>query len=246
MYNLFCGSSDSYPLTDFVPKSIPWDSGRLIGHLDKSKIVLSDDVIAANKPVFWDNLCSEYDAEHFCLYLKQEGFGLSPDFKAFEYVWRRDEYNHYLGFQHIYCTLYDTTVQEVQDRLHQRSTNFEPIRNLLEDEFKTCLLLAYDEIATTKSYAADYDFYRSFGHRNFLKWIKLVTRDEAYHFNNCMEVIGKNHYHRISEIPQLVDQFIEWDVQRHTYEGTFVLDHENYSEDFLVTCGHLMKQYFKK
>ncbi len=177
MNDLFCGSNDSYPLTDFVPKSIPWDSMRLIGHLNQSNIILSEEVIRLNKLIFWGHLCSEYDAENFCLYLKQEGFVLSPEFKAFEYVWRRDEYNHYVGFQHIYCILYDTTAQEVEDMLNQRSTNFEPIKSLLEDEFKTCLLLAYDEIATTKSYVADYDFYQSFGHRNFLKWIKLVTRN---------------------------------------------------------------------
>lgn len=49
------------------------------------------------KDGLWNDLCSEYDAENFCNYLKTSGIKLSSDFKSFEYVWRRDELNHYLG-----------------------------------------------------------------------------------------------------------------------------------------------------
>lgn len=244
--NIFCGSADCYPSTSFVPKSVPWNSAALIGHLDRSKIVLPDSVLASHNDTLWDAMCAEYDAENFCNYLKTEGFNLSPEFKAFEYVWRRDEHNHYLGFRHIYSILYGGTGEELVSKIRLRVVDFAPIREMLEDEFMLCLLLAYDEIATTKSYALDYGFYKSLGHGNFLKWIKLVTRDEAYHFNNCMELIGRNHYHRASEIPGLVDKFIEWDLNRNEYQGTFVLDHMTYGEDFLVSCGTIMKQYFKR
>ncbi len=244
MDELFCGSSHIYPLSTFTPKSIPWSSSQLIGALDKGNVSLSDEVLSDQKSTFWDNLCSEYDAENFCLFLEKNKIKLSSDFKAFEFVWRRDEFNHHIGFRHIYSILYDTQVSSIDEQLKQRSVNFTPIEVMLEDEFKICLVLAYDEIATTKSYALDYDFYKSFGHDGFLKWIKLVTRDEAYHFNNCMELIGKNFYHRINEIPQLVDNFISWDLSRNEYKGTFVLDHENYDELFLRSCGDIMKQYF--
>jgi hypothetical protein len=243
--DLFCGSADSYPITTFTPKSLPWDSNLLIGNLFRKDVELTDKVLENLKTTFWDNLCSEFDADNFCIFLKEEEFALSDDFKAFEYVWRRDEYNHYLGFRHFYSILYDIPVHDIIAKLNERVVDFNPIKNLLEDEFRICLLLAYDEIATTKSYALDYDFYNSLGHQNFLKWIKLVTRDEAYHFNNCMELIGKNHYHRISEIPKLVDQYIEWDINRTVYQGTFVLDHANYSEGFLISSGTIMKKYFK-
>lgn len=246
MEELFCGSSDSYPISEFIPKSQPWSSDSLIGHINKSTIKPTEDYILRFKNAFWDNLCSEYDAENFCLFLEKEKISLSPEFKAFEFVWRRDEYNHYLGFRHIYSTLYGGSLQTIDSKLVQRPVDFTPIMPMLGDEFKICLMLAYDEIATTKSYAADYDFYESFGPKELLKWIKLVTRDEAYHFNNCMELIGKNHYERVSEIPRLVDQFIEWDLARNEYLGTFVLDHFNYSPDFLQSCAKIMKKYFDR
>lgn len=245
MEELFCGNSNSYPLTTFIPKSIPWNSVELIGSLNKQDVLLSDAVLAEQKNTFWDNLCSEYDAENFCLFLEKKQIPLTSDFKAFEYVWRRDEFNHHVGFRHIYSILYNTPLESINEQLKQRCVNFAPLELMLEDEFKICLVLAYDEIATTKSYALDYGFYRSFGHDHFLKWIKLVTRDEAYHFNNCMELIGKNYYHRIKEIPQLVDNFILWDLSRNEYKGTFVLDHENYDEVFLQSCGDIMKRYFQ-
>lgn len=206
--------------------------------------MLSKAVIEDSQDTLWNNMISEFDAENFCIYLETENLNLSPEFKAFEFVWRRDEYNHYIGFQHIYSTLYDKPKEEIINSLSNRTVNFQPIREMLEDEFKICLLLAYDEIATTKSYVSDYDFYASFGHSSFLKWIKLVARDEAYHFNNCMELIGKNYYHRTKEINELVNKFIKWDLDKNEYQGTFVLDHASYSEDFLTSCGNIMKKYF--
>ena len=244
MEELFCGSSGSYPISQFIPKSRPWSSLNLIGHIGKNAIELQTETIKQFQQTFWDNLCSEYDAENFCLFLEKYDVQLSPEFKAFEFVWRRDEYNHYLGFRHIYSIFYGMSLEAIDSDLKQRPVNFRPILSMLGDEFKICLLLAYDEIATTKSYAADYDFYESFGPEGFLKWIKLVTRDEAYHFNNCMELIGKNFYHRIAEIPNLIDQFVKWDLARNEYIGTFVLDHENYSADFLQSCANIMKRYF--
>lgn len=244
MEEFFCGSANSYPISQFVPKSQPWNSDDLIGHIQKSSIKCPVPAINQLQQTFWDNLCSEYDAENFCLFLEKYNVQLSPEFKAFEFVWRRDEYNHYLGFRHIYSILYGKSFEAIETELKQRYVDFNPIKSMLEDEFKICLLLAYDEIATTKSYAEDYGFYSSFGPSELLKWIKLVTRDEAYHFNNCMELIGKNFYDRIAEIPNLVDQFVEWDLNRNEYIGTFVLDHENYSINFLQSCADIMKRYF--
>lgn len=191
--DLFCGSTDVYPTnTQFQPKSISWSSADLIGQFQKNDIVLDSKTIAEMKEGLWNDLCSEYDAENFCNYLKGSGVKLSNDFKSFEYVWRRDEFNHYLGFKQIYSLLYDVTEDDIVKEMKRRPVNFEPIKPMLQDEFKICLLIAYDEIATTKNYASEYEFYTSFGPANFLRWVKNVTRDEAYHFNNCMELIGKN------------------------------------------------------
>jgi hypothetical protein len=246
MEELFCGSSNNYPISEFVPKSRPWNSVSLIGHIDKNLVILPAEIIKQVQQTFWENLCSEYDAENFCVFLEKACIPLSPEFKAFEYVWRRDELNHFLGFKYIYSIFYEMSFEAIDTELKNRPVDFNPLQSMLEDEFKICLLLAYDEISTTKSYASDYNFYASIGPEEFLKWIHLVARDEAYHFHNCMELIGKNYYHRISEIPKLVDQFVAWDLSRNEYKGTFVLDHESYNADFLQSCGDIMKKYFQK
>lgn len=243
----FCGDANILPKTiAFQPKSKPWDSASLIGHLKRSDILQNDTNIEDLRKLFWKDLCSEYDAENFCKYLENSHINLSDDFKSFEFVWRRDEFNHYLGFRHIYSICFGVSKEEISNKVIKRSVDFEPILGLLEDEFKICLLLAYDEIATTKAYSTDFDKYKTLGHKNFLTWIKRVTRDESYHFHNCMQLIGKNHRNRISELPRLVDKFIEWDLGENAYKGTFVLDHDSeyFSKSFLIDCGNVIKNYF--
>ena len=56
MKDLFCGNADGYPAADFKPKSIPWNSGQLIGHLDENNFKLSEVVIELNKATFWKAL----------------------------------------------------------------------------------------------------------------------------------------------------------------------------------------------
>lgn len=246
---LFCGSTDTYPTnTQFQPKSIPWSTDELIGRFRRNDILLDDETIAEIRDGLWNDLSSEYDAENFCNYLKASGIKLSDDFKAFEYVWRRDEFNHYEGFRRIYSLLYDRPEKDIIEEMESRPVNFDPIRPMLEDEFKVCLLIAYDEIATTKNYSSEYELYHSFGPANFLRWIKNVTRDEAYHFNNSMELIGKNFKDRIVEIPNLVDNFIDWDLNGGEYHGTFVLDHDGpyFTSEVLNTCGTIIKDYFSR
>lgn len=244
---LFCGSADAYPTNaQFHPKSLPWHTDELIGQVRRNEIQLDHSIIDEVQHGLWNDLCSEYDAENFCNYLKTSGIPLSEDFKAFEYVWRRDEFNHYLGFRKIYSLLYDIPEEQLKNEVENRPVNFDPLQSMLEDEFKICLLIAYDEIATTKNYASEYEFYASFGPGSFLRWIKNVTRDEAYHFNNCMELIGKNFRNRIDEIPPLVDSFINWDLNGEEYQGTFILDHDGpyFTREVLKACGDTIKNYF--
>lgn len=61
-----------------------------------------------------------------------------------------------------------------------------------------------------------------------------------------MELIGKNFKNRISEIPKLVDHFIDWDLNGGAYRGTFVLDHDGpyFTKEVLTVCGDTMKNYF--
>ncbi len=223
-------------------KSVKWDSNELIGKLTKQDIILNNLEVEACRELLWNDLCSEYDAENLCLYLKKCGVIFSNDFERFEKIWRRDEFNHYVGFRHIYSILYDEPINEIDKKISAREVSFEPISSLLEDEFKICLLLAYDEIATTKSYSQDYSLYESFGPQQLLTWIKWVARDEAYHFHNCLNIIREVHAPRLPEVSALIDQFISWDLKGDGYKGTFVLDHEGeyFTEDFLKKCKTLI------
>src|ERR1044072_5668252 len=112
--HLFCGSADIYPTdTDFRPKSIPWSTRELIGHFTRKDILLDSETITEIKDGLWNDVCSEYDAENFCNYLKNSNISLTSDFKSFEFVWRRDEFNHYEGFRYIYSLLYDVPEDEL-------------------------------------------------------------------------------------------------------------------------------------
>ena len=120
------------------------------------------------------------------------------------------------------------------------------IKGFLEVEFIIYLILAFDEILTTKSYGSEIGLYTSFGCSSISEWFRNVTRDEAYHFKNAMEVIRKNHSEGICEIPRVIDSFIYWDLERNGYDRTFVLGHDFYSKEFHQEGGFLMKNYFDK
>ena len=173
---------------------------------------------------------------------------MTSEFDVFERAWRSDEWNHYQGFLTIYAILYNQPEDEVVKLLRQREPNFVPVSRFLDDEFKTCVVMAYDEIATTRAYAMDYGLYDSFGDPRFNQWIKSVTRDEALHFYNCMQVIGLRHRNRIPEITSLISELIDWDLGGNSYSGTFVLDHEGYyfTPEFLQKCGKLITGYFDR
>ncbi len=235
-------------MSEFTPKSLTWSSEAVLQDIARRDFTISDKQVADLEGLFWNDLCSEHDAENICQYMENAGYKYNSSFSAFEKAWRRDEWNHYLGFRKIYSSLYGTPEEQLASRLASREVDFEPIREFLEDEFVFTLVLAYDEIATTKAYSMDHDLYRSFGDPRLHQWIRLVTRDEAFHFHNCMELIRLEHADRISEIPGHVNKFIQWDLGGHDYKGTFVLDHEGYyfTPNFLNDCGQRIVDYFER
>jgi len=220
-----------------------WKSAKELDGLTRSAISLSLEEAARRKEFLWNAMLTEYDASNFALYLSDREF--SPDFKRFERAWRRDEWNHYLGFRRIVALLYDQNEAKIASEVTMDRGNFEPIGDFLKDEFKICLLLAYDEIATFKSYLAEFPFYRSFGDPRVIRWFQKVTRDELNHFINCVEIIRHRHPDRVPEAKESLDQFIEWDLRRSVYERTFVLDHYWYSVEYLQHCQDLICDYFR-
>ncbi len=242
----YCGKNIPTVTSGFIPRSIEWNSVDHLRGISSRDIRIEHPEVARLKAPMWNDLCSEHDAENLCVYLEGSGLEFTPEFLAFERVWRRDEWNHYLGFRFIYSLLYGEPEDSIIIRLASQPVDFAPLKEFLGDEFVICLLLAYDEIATTRSYAMDHETYRGFGHPAFLKWIRLVTRDESFHYDNCMQVIRHSYLHRLPELPKLVDRIVEIDVSKKQYQGTFVLDHtgEVFTPDFLTKCGRLIKEYF--
>lgn len=242
-----CGIKSEFLFTSFTPKTISWSSSEILQGLRREDILLSNEALEQFRDVIWGDLCAEHDAENFCRLLERRGGDRSPEFIAFERAWRRDEFNHYIGFRSLYCTIYGVSEATVTQNLKAREVNFEPLKDFLKDDFLITLTIAYDEIATTRAYAVDHKMYRSFGNRSVEIWIKNVTRDEGNHFRNCLEVIKRCHSERINEIPDIVEELIKFNLRRNTYKGTFIFDHggEQFTPEFLQGCGDLLLNYFK-
>jgi len=235
-----------FPNSDSV-RSDPWDSLQVLANVKRADLKISEEQLTELEPLLWNELASEYDAENLCQFLQlQEEAGQlkrSAPFLAFEATWRRDELNHTLGFARIYSLLFNVEENELFARLQSRPHNFTPIARFLDDEFKICLVIAYDEIATTRAYWEDYrDRYPRWGNPDVVEWIRLVTRDEAFHFANVLEVIKECHAERILEVPAIIDEFIQWDSGGNEYRATFVLDHEadQFDDGFLATCRRII------
>jgi len=207
--------------------------------LQRGDIRLSDAELDALRPAFWNFLCSEDDSRHLYARALQRRDRYSSGLLSFLESWRADEANHANGFARIYRTFYGDDGEALDARLAQRNADFSRISELLDDEFLFCLVLAYDELATTHAYHRDFMFYDSLGPAELKTWIRLVRNDEALHFANLIRLIGEQHRHRIPEARRALDRILEVDVRGEAYEATFVLDHSgagfNLSPDELST-----------
>jgi hypothetical protein len=235
----------------FSIKSDPWESRAVLTGVTCDSITFIPEFVDALESAFWIELATEYDAEHFCEHLlvleKQGHLRRSSDFLAFEKAWRRDELNHTYGFARIYSLLYGIPEDELFARLRLRRPNFDALASLFVDEFTICVVIAYDEIATTRSYQRDLVHrYPVFNNPALVRWIRLVARDEAWHFENALNVIEANHQHRVAEVPAVLDQLVNWDARGEEYGATFVLDHNanNYDRQLLESCRTIILNRF--
>lgn len=231
-----------------IPKSIQCNSVAIIAGLAPQDFKVTDKLLAEIHDTIWGDLYAEHDAENFCKYLQQSGMLFTPEFKEMEKLWRRDEFNHYLGFRQIYSLLYHKSFEEIERELAACEPDFIPLKEFLQDEFSICVVLAYDELATTRSYCQDFDLYKSLGSKPMVDWIKHVTKDEAFHYSNALEIIARRHRHRLPELPMLVKRLIEYDLKDSKYKSTFVLNHQSrqyFTSDFLSECSDIISKRFR-
>ncbi len=226
----------------YESKSHVWSSIEVLAPVTPADIAMPADERAEHAQSLWEDLCSEYDAENLCLELERRrdaGAEYSPEFWSLEKVWRRDEYNHYVGFQRLYHLMYGIDEVEIDRRVSSRPADFTPFDDLLRDELTLCLMMAYDELATTRSYAQDLPLYRSLGHPAIVDWIMRVRSDEALHYFNAARVAQARHAHRIGEAEAILDHIVALDLGSESYQATFIFDHKGptYWPEMLRDCA---------
>lgn len=222
----------------YKSKSRPWNALELLSAIRTDSISISEYDKTQFEPILWNDLCSEYDAEHFCVMLENSDVHFSDEFVSFEKVWRRDEYNHYLGFRRIYHLFYNEPETSITNRLEVRKPDFADLNEFIQDEFSLCLILAYDEIATTHAYNEDIPFYRALGPEEFNDWIRFVKADEAIHYLNALRVVQVRHRDRLNEVEGVLQKILYTDLNNNDYKATFILDHKGppFTPKMLQSC----------
>ena len=207
-------------------------SVHLLDGLDRSRLVIDEELLVAHRPTLLKALYAEHDADLFCQELDRRvatgRLALGPAFRAFERLWRRDELDHTVGFARLFAVLYREDEAAVLTALRRREADFTPLEPFLADEFSICLLLAYDELATTLSYAEDWKlFYPRFGDERLTGWMKRLAADEARHYGNLIRVLTTVHRNSLPRAVRVMDAIHALDLERPEYRGTFVPDHDD-------------------
>ena len=190
------------------------------------------------REVLWFDMISEFDARILNAYLDRKLISVSEDFLARKSEWLLDENNHFQGFR-----LINEILRAAPDEIaavYKREGDFSHIDHLLQDEFSAALVLAYDEIVTTRGYIDDLPIYDQF-HPQVGKFIRLVIADEAQHYSKFMNFVRQRHRQRINEVPSRVQEIRKADGQR-PYRATFVLDHieDIFSSELLDQCADIL------
>jgi rubrerythrin len=134
----------------------------ILKEVEPQDIKATDKLLEEIHDTILGDLYAEHDAKNFCEYLQQSGITFTPEFKKMEKSWRLDESNHYQGFCQIYSLLYHKSIEEIERKLAAYQPDFLSIQQFLQDEFSICVVLAYDELATTKAYCQDFELYPLF------------------------------------------------------------------------------------
>jgi hypothetical protein len=219
-----------------LARAIPWKSEEVLSGITRAQLTLPLER-EAYRPILWNDLCSEFDAELMWDHLQTLELSFSAEFHQVIGLWRRDEANHCRGFLRLYELVYGDAQDVLLERLRQRTPDFAPLEPFFADEVSVCALFAFDEIATSRSYADDFAFYDKFGVPALGQWIRKVSRDEGIHFGNFVRLIQRQPGAR--DIAAITAAILEHDRNQHQYAATFVLDHTGpqFNAAFLEGCA---------
>ena len=170
----------------YRPRRRNWKPADVFRGVHRGSVTgVSQKTLDEFEPILWNDLTSEYDSHLLNRRVLDNPAKFSDEFVSFLEPWLADETNHYLGQRQIYSIFFGESVESIEARTKARVSDFSGIEPFLEDEFKLCLLLAYDEIVSTYAYHRDIPFYASLGAEPFNEWIVRIKRDEATHIQQC-------------------------------------------------------------
>lgn len=193
-----CGIQETPPPVKVRMQSAGEPSTAIIAGLSQGDLYVDRQSATGFRTILIKALHAEHDAEFFCQELDRRvaagKLQLTPEFRAFEHAWRRDELDHTLGYAKVISLLYGDDETELLAHSGSRQPKFERLEALLVNEFSICLLLAYDEMVTAGSYRADWrTFYPQFRNERLLQWIKRLAADEERHSANLLTVLQQCH-----------------------------------------------------
>lgn len=219
-----------------------WNALKLFENIRPEAIQLTGPQKQEFQDFLWKDLCAEFDSLNLYRAIQARRETYSSDFLEFIEMWFRDETNHAQGFARIYELIYGQSTDASVRKLEARPADFSQLEEFLVDEFKLCLLLAYDELATTHTYRKDLAFYRDFGPPQFEEWIRRLIADEARHFSGAMKVIRTLHGHRAPEVSTVIQRILHLDTHATSYSATFVLDHSPDCVHFSLNAQELSEK----
>ncbi|RED44687.1 hypothetical protein [Aestuariispira insulae] len=191
----------------------------------------------------WDTAETEYDARFLFAYLQKMRPHFSDRFWRYLENWRDDEEQHYLGFRHLYCIVFDYEPAEFDRKMSGRSPDFSDLAPFLEDEFTLSTVIAFDELVTTRVYKKEYALYDRLGAAGVSQFLRDVARDEAAHYRDALAIVRECHADRLHEVRAVLDKILEKESIKREYRSTFLLDHTDsdlYSGNLLEDCAHLI------
>lgn len=220
----------------YMPRRRAWDARSLLQQIDASAVSLEPAQRESLREFLWYDLCAEADAENLYRVIVEREPPYSQPFLTFLTAWYEDEKNHAAGFSYLNSLLFGSDESELMRLVRDRRCDFTGLGEFLADEFKLCVLFAYDEFASVMTYQKD-TFYKELGSPLFVEWITRVRSDEARHFGNLVVLLQRFHTERFHELRPTLHQILAIENEHRQYAATFLFDHE--CPHFLVSNDEL-------
>jgi hypothetical protein len=223
-------------------RKVKWSSTQLLKGITSKEITASVEIRKKVHHDLWGDMCAENDAENLWHHLGQLKLNYSEPFMNALNAWREDEQNHYIGLRQICATLYDVSEDDIDAQMKTRIPNYQDLEKFLTDEFKICVVLAYDELVSARGYTIFIEDFEQFGPKQYVTWVRRAARDEALHYQNFIDIARIVHKERLPESKEIIQEIIHYENRaKYEYNATFLLDHteETFEREFLNSCAEM-------